>query len=105
MEFSNSDLFEAFYLQNEDRLKDLDLEDVKEIIQGPWKHLVKSMESEELPSVRLKYFGTFKVPISRAKDQMKRNVKRLESGAISQEDFNKYQEVLQNYINEERSDS
>lgn len=100
MEFKNPDLAEAFCLQNQDILKHLSLEEIKDIIWTPYLHMRNCMESENLPQIRMKYLATFKPTVRRCKDQMKRNDKKLENGYITQEEYLKMQEVLQNFIKE-----
>ena len=100
MEFKNPDLAEAFYIQNQDILKHLPLEHVKAIVQTPYLHMRKCMESDDLPEIRLKYLGTFKPTVKKCKDQQKRNDKFLEKGFITEEAHEDANQVLQKFIDE-----
>lgn len=56
---TNQELVEEFYEANKHLYPDMSFEDWKLCCNTPFTFLRKEMESGELKTVRLKYFGTF----------------------------------------------
>lgn len=59
MVLSNQELVEKFYEKNKHLYPDMTLEEMKLCCNTPFLFVRKEMESGELKTVRLKYFGTF----------------------------------------------
>ena len=59
MILSNQELVEKFYEDNKHLYPGMSLDDVKLCCNTPFLFVRKEMESGELKTVRLKYFGTF----------------------------------------------
>ncbi len=99
------DLIEEYY---QDILKvypHLTLEEVKTIILSLWNHVKEEMQKEDLPEIRLKYFGVFSVRPSRAKGQLNLLDSRLKNGNINEKQYNKFKTMLKNYLNEVESNN
>ena len=70
MILKNDELFHEFYSKEGHKYPHLNLERCKEAAFIPWVYTKKQMESGELDTVRLKYFGTFQVYQGRAKKML-----------------------------------
>lgn len=98
MEFSNPELFEAFYIKNRDKYPDLTLEQFKEVISTPWLYLKQQMESGELPEIRLKFFGKFRVYPKKAQGELNKLDEKLEKKLITPEQHAKFKLMIEEYL-------
>lgn len=99
MKLNNQDLLEEFYQEIEEDFPNVSFEQVKEICFGPWRFLKDEMESGNLASVRLKYFGTFQVYPGRAKNMLYNLDKRYNANLIDEKQYLHYKGMIQDYLN------
>ena len=99
MKLNNQDLLEEFYQEIKEDFPEVSFEQVKEICFGPWRFLKDEMESGNLSSVRLKYFGTFQVYPGRAKNMLYNLDKRFKANLIDEKQYLHYKEMIQDYLN------
>lgn len=83
--------------------EDFSSEQIKKIVFGPWRFLKHQMESGELESVRIKYFGLFKVYPTRAKGFLAELELRLKEGTINIKDYNRIKPMLEKFINKHKN--
>lgn len=98
MRLENKELIEQFYEQEKDKYPDLTLEQFRDICFGPWRFLKQEMESGDLPEVRFKYFGTFKVYEGRAKNMLFNLKQRFQFKKIDSKQYFKLKEMLEKYL-------
>jgi hypothetical protein len=98
MSLKNDELLYEFYAQEGDKYPELNLEQVKDIAFTPWIFLRKEMESGELDTVRLKYFGTFQVYMGRAKRMLINLKQRFQFNKIEPKQFFKLKDMLEKFI-------
>lgn len=95
---SNQDLIEEFYDKHLSKYPELTLEEVKEICHAPWRFLKQEMESGELPKVRFKYFGTFKVYPGRAEYQLKNLKERFKFHKIGPKQYFQLKKMIEKFL-------
>jgi len=95
---SSKDLTQEFYEMVKDDYPDLDLQDVREIVYGPWRHAKRAMESGELPIIQFKYFGKFFVRPGRAKAELKELKERFDKGIIDHKMYFKLKKMIEIYL-------
>lgn len=99
MILKNEDLLHEFYNKEGHKYPELNLEQFKEIVFNPWVYLRKEMESGELDTVRLKYFGTFQVYKGRAKRMLINLNQRFKFNKIETKQYFKLKNMLEKFIN------
>lgn len=105
MKLENDKLIAEFHKLNKDKYPDIDLEQAKEICNGPWKFIKQEMESGELPTIRLKYFGTFQVYQGRAKNMLDKLKERFRYNKVERSEFYRIKEMLEKFISNYESTS
>lgn len=98
----NKDLIKEFYDNYKNDYPDLNIDDFKEICISPWQFIAKTMQSGELDSIRLKYFGIFQVLKGRAKNMLNNLDKKLESKQINNKQYNRYKSMLLKYLEDDK---
>ena len=98
MKLKNEDLLHEFYAKEGHKYPDLNLEQFKEVVFTPWVFLKKEMESGELETIRLKYFGTFQVYEGRAKRMLINLKERFKFNKIEPKQFFKLKDMLEKFI-------
>lgn len=98
MKLHNEELIEEFYNKKKEEYPNLSLEQMKDICFGPWKFLKDEMESGELPTVRLKYFGTFQVYKGRAEFMLRNLKERFEANKITEKQYFKLKKMLEKFL-------
>ena len=101
MKLDNMTLMKEFYDREKEKYPTLSFEQFKEICFGPWRFVKHEMESGKLPSIRLKYFGTFQVYPGRAKSMLKTINDRFKYNKISSKQYFHLKEMLENYLKDE----
>ena len=99
MVLKNDELLHEFYAQEGHKYPDLNLEQFKEVVFTPWVSLLKEMESGELETVRLKYFGTFQVYEGRARRMLINLKQRFNFNKIEPAQYFKLKTMLEKYLN------
>lgn len=92
------ELIREFYEKEKHKYPGVTLEEFKEIIHTPWLYTKKQMESGELPTIRLKYFGTFQVYPGRAKNMLNNLKVRFKNLKIEPERYFKLKTMLEKFI-------
>jgi len=98
MLLKNDELLHEFYSKNGDKYPSINLEQTKEIAFTPWIFLRKEMESGELETVRLKYFGTFQVYEGRAKRMLINLKQRFKFNKIEPKQFFHLKDMLEKFL-------
>lgn len=99
MILKNDELMHEFYANESDKYPDINLEQMKDIVFNPWVFLRKEMESGELDTVRLKYFGTFQVYKGRAEHMLVNLKERFRFNKVDPEQYKKLKPMLEKFIN------
>lgn len=99
MKLDNQQLMSEFYDNIKEAIPGVTFKQIKDICFGPWRFVEDEMESGNLTSIRLKYFGTFQVYRGRAENMLYNLDKRLEENRISLDYYNKYKTMITNYLN------
>jgi hypothetical protein len=94
----NDELLHEFYAQEGHKYPELNLDQFKEIVFGPWLMTKKEMESGDLDTIRLKYFGTFQVYPGRAKQQLKSINDRKRFNKIEISQYFKLKDMLEKFL-------
>ena len=103
MKIENQDLMQEFYdLHIREKYPTLDFQRCKEICSGPWQYLKEQTENGNLPTIRLKYFGTFVVYPKRVTAILERITKRQRKHHDT-EKFLKKKEIILKYLDNEGS--
>lgn len=105
MILKNDDLLHEFYAKEGHKYPDLNLEQFKEVVFTPWVFLRKEMESGELETVRLKYFGTFQVYKGRAQRMLINLKQRFKFNKIETTQYFKLKDMLEKFLNKETNGS
>lgn len=98
------DLMSEFFKEIKEEYPDLSFDQLKDILFGPWRFLREQIESGFFPEVRFEYFGVFKVYPGRVKYLLENLKERKDKGLITQEFYDKYEELLNNYIKRVEND-
>ena len=98
MKLDNQQLLEKFYQEVSSKYPDVDFEQIKEVCFGPWRFLKDEMESGNLTTVRLKYFGTFQVYEGRARNMLYNLKVKFENNKIDEVYYMKYKTMIENYL-------
>lgn len=94
----NDELLHEFYAKEGYKYPDLNLQQFKEIVFNPWVYLRKEMESGDLETVRMKYFGTFQVYEGRAKRMLINLKERFKYNKIEPKQFFHLKDMLEKYL-------
>lgn len=98
MVIKNEELIHEFYSEVSEDYPDLNLEDMKEGIFGPWRFLRSEMEDGELHTVRFKYFGTFQVYEGRAKHMLLNLKERKRYNKIDKKKYDQLTTMIKAYL-------
>lgn len=80
---------------------ELTFEEFMEICYVPWKYTRKHINSGELCSIRLKYFGLFNVQPREARAELKHMEMKLARGTLSEKNYNRVKEVINIFLKNE----
>ena len=98
MKLTNKELIEEFYEREKDKYPGISLDEFKAVCYAPWDMTRRAMESGELETVRLKYFGTFQVYPKRA-EQMLNNLKeRFKYHKIDSRQYFELKEMIEKFL-------
>ena len=98
MVLKNQELIEEFFERNKYKYPDMTLKQMKEVCFTPWSYTKKNIESGELPTIRLKYFGTFQVYEGRARNMLHNLKQRFKFHKIDPKQYFKLKEMLEKYL-------
>lgn len=94
----NQFLNDDFFREEIEPEFDIDIEEVRKIVAAPFAYTKDQMEKDHLPTIRLKYFGTFMVHTSRAEAILDRTEQQFAKGTITPPTYEKRKELLQAFI-------
>lgn len=95
MKLDNQILIEQYYEKIKENYPDLSFDELKKIVSAPFSFLKQEMASPELPTIRLKYFGTFVVYEGRAKYILERTEESFRKGNITEKLYNERKKTIQ----------
>ena len=96
MEYKSKELIEMFYKSlSEEEKKELSKDKVNEIIRHSWKWVKNQIEDNDLPKIRLQYFGLFVVYPGRVKANLRKLTK---SKNFNGERYEEVKATLKNYL-------
>ena len=95
---SSKEDIEVYYNKVKDNYPDIDKDLFINICKYPWKYLKKEMAKETLYDIRIKYIGCFQVYPGRAKLMLDFNKKRLDNNHITELEYNRYKNMLENHL-------
>lgn len=101
----SEETIKSFYNSIKDKYPDLEYAQIQEICRNPFIFVKAAMKSKLFPEIRLKYFGTFKVNLGRAKAQLKETIRIFGLNRIDKETFDYYYDALHNFIDRHESKS
>lgn len=103
MKLEHQDLLKEFYDSIAPSFPGLTQQDLNKIVCGPFNHLKKMMEADEINYMRMKYFGSFVVYPRKAKSELSYLESRVEKGMISREQADKFKISLTKHIENEKT--
>lgn len=98
MQSPTDKLMKEYYEREKDNYPNITFKQFKEICYAPWKYVRQEMASGDLPEIRLKYIGVFRVHIGRAKFMRDHNVKKYNEGSIPEDKYKGYQSMLNKFL-------
>ena len=105
MKITHPDLIEEYYNRIKEIYPEITLEQCNEICSAPFIETRKGIESGELPTIRLKYFGTFVAYPKRVKAILKQYEKLFKNHKVTPNFYFKKKEMLEKYLNKELYES
>lgn len=100
MRIEAKELVKMFYEDYKDVLGDLSYKEVEDICLYPFKSTRKYIESGNLPSVRLQYFGVFTIHKRKAQSELISIKKMFDNKEITPEKYFSMKSMLEKFINE-----
>ena len=98
MKLLNQELIQEYYARVKEEHPNLTFKQVEEICQAPFIEVRKGIESGTLPTVRLKFFGTFLAYPKRVKAILNNYEKMFKEHRITPAIYFKKKEMLDNYL-------
>lgn len=99
------DLITEFHERIKEEYPDVTYEQVREICYAPFVFTRKQMESGECMTVRLKYFGTFKVYPGRAKGLLVSLKNKFDKNLIEPSEYFRIKAMIEKYLNKINDES
>lgn len=99
MKLLPSELIEEYFESIRDQHPDLTKEQCSDICFGPFIETRKKIESGELPTIRLKFLGTFVAYPKRVKAILNQYEKMFKEHRITPFNYFKKKEQLEKYLN------
>lgn len=101
MKIDSSILIKQYYEEVAEQYPELSFEEFKEICKQPFQFLKDEMEKGELPTIRLKYLGTFLVYPKRAEHLRKKVIDRDKYNKIGKKEFSRIKTMLDKFLDNE----
>lgn len=98
MKLSNKEVIEEFYEKIKEDYPELTFKQVKDLCHSPWFYAHREIASDNLPDVRLKYFGVFRVYEGRARDMLPTIERRREEGILSKEKYEELKAMITKFL-------
>jgi hypothetical protein len=99
MKLTHSELIQEYFESIREQYPDLTLQQCDEICSAPFMEARKGIESGELPTIRLKFFGTFIAYPKRVKGILKNFERLFKNHKISPSNYFKKKEQLEKFLN------
>ena len=96
-----SELVEEFLEENKDKYEGYEYVQASLVCRYPFKYIKKMMASEDIPDIRIQYFGIFRPLKKRLKGMLVILNKKLSNNQISLEDYNRNTRIINRKLNEE----
>lgn len=95
---TNDELIKEFYRKVQDEDSELSFEQVKAVVSNEFKYLKKEIASGELPTIRLKYFGTFLVYDARVIELKERMEEQFRKGNITVKLYDQRKKMIDDFL-------
>jgi len=92
----NNELITEYH---DDLDEDISFEETKTAITSAFNFIKDNMASEDLPTIRWKYFGTFVVYNGRANSILDRTKRHFDKGSITEKLYNQRTGMLNEFLN------
>ena len=99
------DFIQQYYESIRDKYPELSYVQIEEVCRHPFTFVKEKMKQPNLPEVRLKYFGVFRVKMLRVNDRFAENEKMFSLGRITEERYLHFKNILTNFIERNESKS
>lgn len=103
MKLENQDLLNEFFEKERASFPQVNYDQVKDIVSGPWNHLKKTMIDGELEEMRIKYFGNFLVYPKKAESALARLEVRFKEGVVNEKEYSRLKTMIKKYLDESKS--
>ena len=94
-------LVRQYYEQEPKDFSDFDFQEFKKICYTPFDFVKEQMSNDDLPVIRLKYFGTFLVYPKRASGMLKILEERYKFNKVSRDEFLRIKEMIKKFLKNE----
>lgn len=105
MKYYTSDLIYEYHKKVKEKYPDLSEEELRLAVTTPFNMIRQDMEDLNLSTCRLKYFGTFVVYPGKAKKGLEMLERALEKGSVTEEEYKKIKDKLEEYVKNESHNS
>ena len=105
MKLENQDLLNEFFEKERASFPQVNYDQVKDIVSGPWNHLKKTMIDGELEEMRIKYFGNFIVYPKKAESSLAKLEVKYKEGVIVEKDYIRIKTMINKFLDESKSES
>jgi hypothetical protein len=104
MKLFSHDLIEEYYEKVKQEYPDITLKQVEDICQAPFVEVRAGIESGLLPTIRLKFFGTFLAYPKRVAAILKGYEVQFKEHRITPAFYFKKKELLENYLKKHKNE-
>lgn len=101
MKLENAELLKEFFDRHGEKYPGLSAEQVKECCSTPYMYAKQEIESGNLPTIRLKYFGTFLVYPLRAESILRRMEEQFKALKINAKYYFEKKSILEKFLENE----
>ena len=89
---------EEYYKEAKELYPELEFSEFEKICKNPFNYIKKVIDSDKFPMIHYMYFGKFMVYPGKVKAYIKRYQGDLESGKITQEEYELKTKKLEEYL-------
>jgi hypothetical protein len=105
MKLNHPELIQEYFESIQEQYPGLTLQQCNEICSAPFVEVRKGIESGELPTIRLKFFGTFIAYPKRVKGILKNLENLFKNHRVSPGVYFKKKEQLERFLNKVKNES
>jgi hypothetical protein len=105
MKLNHPELIQEYFESIQEQYPGLTLQQCNEICSAPFVEVRKGIESGELPTIRLKFFGTFIAYPKRVKGILKNLENLFKNHRVSPGIYFKKKEQLEKFLNKVKNES